>query len=139
MREMIPIGETAPGCAEKYKKEILVLKNPFAPGAISRMITVLQWLPVYTYVRVASRNSRSGRAPAISYGTALRTENERFGAEKTIINLMGSKPVIFRLFFSVFIFGTASNRKWAPFFDQHPRSKLASGFGSPHIVGGNKR
>ena len=39
MREMAPVGEMAPGCAKKYKKEIL--KNPFAPGAISRMITVL--------------------------------------------------------------------------------------------------
>ena len=34
---MAPIGEMAPGCAKKYNKEIL--KNPFAPGAISRMIT----------------------------------------------------------------------------------------------------
>ena len=40
MREMAPIGEMAPGCAKKYKKEIL--KNPFAPGAISRMITVVR-------------------------------------------------------------------------------------------------
>ena len=39
MREMAPIGEMVPGCVKKYKKEIL--KNPFAPGAISRMITVL--------------------------------------------------------------------------------------------------
>ena len=38
MREMAPIGEMAPGCAKKYKKEIF--KTPFAPGAISRMITV---------------------------------------------------------------------------------------------------
>ena len=37
---MAPIGEMAPGCAKKYKKEIL--KNPFAPGAISRMITVVE-------------------------------------------------------------------------------------------------
>jgi len=39
MREMAPIGEMAPGCAKRCKKE--VFKNPFAPGAISRMITVL--------------------------------------------------------------------------------------------------
>ena len=44
----------------------------------------------------------------------------------------------FRLNFSVFIFGTASNRKWGPIFDQRPRSKLVFGFGFPHIVGGNK-
>ena len=40
MREMAPIGEMAPGCAKKYKKEIF--KHPFAPGAISRMITVVR-------------------------------------------------------------------------------------------------
>ena len=38
MREMAPIGEMAPGCAKQYEKEIL--KTPFAPGFVSRMITV---------------------------------------------------------------------------------------------------
>ena len=37
MREMAPIGEMAPGGAKKYNNGIF--KNPFAPGAISRMIT----------------------------------------------------------------------------------------------------
>lgn len=32
---MAPIGEMAPGCANKYKKDIFI--NPIAPGAISRM------------------------------------------------------------------------------------------------------
>ena len=45
----------------------------------------------------------------------------------------------FGFFFSVIIFGTASNRKWGSIFDQHSRSKLASGFGFPHILGGTKR
>ena len=44
MREMAPIGEMAPGCAKKYKNAKKykkgLFKNPFAPGAISRMITV---------------------------------------------------------------------------------------------------
>ena len=39
MREMAPIGEMAPGCA---KKQEINIKNPFAPGAISRMITVVR-------------------------------------------------------------------------------------------------
>ena len=38
LREMAPIGEMAPGCAKKIKKE--VFKKTFAPGAISRMIAV---------------------------------------------------------------------------------------------------
>ena len=40
---MAPIGEMAPGCAKKYKKKKYsgVFENPFAPGAISRMITVV--------------------------------------------------------------------------------------------------
>ena len=51
---------------------------------------------------------------AISYGTALRTENERFPAAKSIINPMDPKLVFFRLNVSVFIFGTASNGNGAP-------------------------
>ena len=48
---------------------------------------------------------------AIPYGTFLRTENERFRASKSIINLMDPKLVFFSVNFSVIIFGTASNRK----------------------------
>ena len=53
MREMAPIAEMAPGCAKKYKKEIL--KNPFAPGAISRMITAPPaYQPVHSCIGAAS-------------------------------------------------------------------------------------
>ena len=38
MREMVPIGEMAPGCAKNTRKKYK--KKTFAPGAISRMITV---------------------------------------------------------------------------------------------------
>ena len=41
IREMAPIGEMTPGCAKKKGERNI--KNPFAPGAISRMITVLAW------------------------------------------------------------------------------------------------
>ena len=84
----------------------------------------------------------SGREAIISFGMFLETENECFRAAKSIVNLMDPKLVIFPakiLTFSVIIFGTASNRKWGSFFDQHPRSKLASGFGFPRIMGGSKR
>ena len=83
--------------------------------------------------------SQNKQPKAISYGTALRTEKKKIRAAKSIINLMDPKLVIFWATFSVFILGTAFNRKWGPIFDQHPRSKLASGFRFLHIVGGNKR
>ena len=75
----------------------------------------------------------------ISYGTFLRTRKERFRAAKSIINLIDRNLVVFRPNVSVFIFGTASNRKWGSIFDQYPQSKLSSRFGFSHIVGGNKR
>ena len=56
MREMAPIGEMAPGCAKKYKKKIF--KNPFAPGAISRMITVIPCMSVqYSLSNLFSANN----------------------------------------------------------------------------------
>ena len=79
---------------------------------------------------------------AISYGTFLRTENECFCAAKSIINLMDPNLVIF----SAKLFNVHFRDGLQPEMGPHvrstsanPRSKLASGFGFPHIVGRNNR
>ena len=56
----------------------------------------------------------------ISYGTALRTENERFRAAKSIINLMDPKLVIFSAKFFSFHFRDGLQPEMGPHFRSTP-------------------
>ena len=86
--------------------------------------------------------SQNKQPKAISYGTALRTEKKKIRAAKSIINLMDPNLVIF----SAKLFNVHFRDGLQPEMGPHvrstsanPRSKLASGFGFPHIVGRNNR
>ena len=62
MREMAPIGEMAPidemapGCAKKSKK---YKKKTFAPGAISRMITVTADDVFYLKIHICDKDAQA--------------------------------------------------------------------------------
>ena len=56
------------------------------------------------------------RGQAFSYGTFLRTENERFQFSKPIVSLMGSKMVHFRVKFFDFHFRDGLHSEMEPHF-----------------------
>ena len=56
------------------------------------------------------------RPKAFSYGTFLRTENERFQFSKPIVSLMGSKMVHFRVKFFDFHFRDGLHSEMEPHF-----------------------
>ena len=81
MREMAPIGEMAPGCTKKYNKEIL--KSPFAPGAISRMITVT----------CASNRRKTGTVDRLGWGgDAVGCRGARFCSNACMCRVRGVLP-----------------------------------------------
>ena len=67
-----------------------LLSSVFVTRALCEMLFFFRFLKKSRMIR----GLRSG-PKAISHGTALRTENERFRAAKSTINLMDSKLVIF--------------------------------------------